>query len=202
MDAWRLAGPPAGCELVLVGPNAGDAGSAAAGATDAASGGQRSERPIECSIHAWALAAEQLREVYAHADVLVVPSIPTASFREPWGLVVNEAMNRGMAVIASDAVGAAAGGLVRDGDTGIVVPAGDPRALAGCDRAPGRLERAAGAARSRRREGRRRLHLRRLGGRLRACPAERRGGNPVSFGACGFRPVPQPGPAGSVGLVG
>ena len=39
-------------------------------------------------------------------------------------------MNRGLAVIASDAVGAAAGGLVRDGETGIVVPAGDPQALA------------------------------------------------------------------------
>ncbi len=69
--------------------------------------------------------------MYAHAEVLVVPSIPTPSFREPWGLVVNEAMNRGLAVIASDAVGAAAGGLVRDGDTGIVVGAGDPGALAG-----------------------------------------------------------------------
>jgi len=42
-----------------------------------------------------------------------VPSIPTASFREPWGLVVNEAMNRGIAVIASDAVGAAAGATLR-----------------------------------------------------------------------------------------
>ena len=43
-----------------------------------------------------------------------MPSIATPTFREPWGLVVNEAMNRGLAVIASDAVGAAAGGLVAD----------------------------------------------------------------------------------------
>lgn len=132
IDAWTLAGPPAGCELVLVGPKPGDTGSAGAGARDAAGGGTgpAGARP-PASIHALgALGRERLREVYAHADVLVVPSIPTASFREPWGLVVNEAMNRGMAVIASDAVGAAAGGLVRDGDTGIVVPAGDPRALA------------------------------------------------------------------------
>jgi glycosyltransferase involved in cell wall biosynthesis len=35
-----------------------------------------------------------------------------------------------LAVIASDAVGAAAGGLVRDGETGLVVPAGDRAALA------------------------------------------------------------------------
>jgi glycosyltransferase involved in cell wall biosynthesis len=72
----------------------------------------------------------QLRNFYATADVLVVPSIPTRTFREPWGLVVNEAMNRGLPVIASDAVGAAAGGLVRDGRNGIVVPAGDSIALA------------------------------------------------------------------------
>jgi glycosyltransferase involved in cell wall biosynthesis len=76
------------------------------------------------------LSAARLRAVYAASDVLVVPSIPTATFLEPWGLVVNEAMNQGVAVIASDAVGAAAGGLVRDGETGLVVPAGDAYALA------------------------------------------------------------------------
>jgi glycosyltransferase involved in cell wall biosynthesis len=72
----------------------------------------------------------ELRNFYAAADVLVVPSIPTRTFREPWGLVVNEAMNRGLPVIASDAVGAAAGGLVRDGRNGLIVPAADPVALA------------------------------------------------------------------------
>ena len=80
---------------------------------------------------AGAAGPEQLRDLYAAADVLVVPSIPTRTFREPWGLVVNEAMNRGLPVIASDAVGAAAGGLVRDGRNGLIVPAGDPGALAG-----------------------------------------------------------------------
>ena len=74
--------------------------------------------------------AKQLREMYADADVLVVPSIRTRTFREPWGLVVNEAMNRGLATIATDAVGAVAGGLVRDGHNGLVVPAGDSDALA------------------------------------------------------------------------
>jgi glycosyltransferase involved in cell wall biosynthesis len=75
-----------------------------------------------------------MRELYAAADVLVVPSIPTRTFREPWGLVVNEAMNRQLPVIASDAVGAAAGGLVRDGRNGLIVPARDTRALAGAMR--------------------------------------------------------------------
>jgi glycosyltransferase involved in cell wall biosynthesis len=45
-------------------------------------------------------------------------------------LVVNEAMHQGTPVIATDAVGAAAGGLVRDGRNGLVAPAGDPQALA------------------------------------------------------------------------
>ena len=72
----------------------------------------------------------ELRNFYEASDVLVVPSIPTRTFREPWGLVANEAMNRGLPVIASDAVGAAAGGLVKDGRNGLVVPAGDAVALA------------------------------------------------------------------------
>jgi len=72
----------------------------------------------------------ELRDMYAASQVLVLPSIRTRTFREPWGLVVNEAMNRGLAVIASDEVGAAAGGLVRDGASGLVVPAGDSDALA------------------------------------------------------------------------
>ena len=58
--------------------------------------------------------------------VVALPSIPTPRFREPWGLVCNEAMHQGRPVIASDSVGAAAGGLVRDGETGIVVRSGDP----------------------------------------------------------------------------
>jgi glycosyltransferase involved in cell wall biosynthesis len=68
--------------------------------------------------------------MYAACDVLVVPSVATRTFREPWALVVNEAMDRGLAVIASDAVGAVAGRLVRDDVNGIVVPAGDSAALA------------------------------------------------------------------------
>ena len=47
------------------------------------------------------------------SDVVVVPSIPTRDFLEPWGLVVNEAFHRGVPVVATTAVGAVAGGLVR-----------------------------------------------------------------------------------------
>jgi glycosyltransferase involved in cell wall biosynthesis len=76
------------------------------------------------------LSQEILPEYLRATDFLVLPSITTSRFKEPWGLVVNEAMNSGLPVIASDAVGAAAGGLVVDQETGRVVPEGDPVALA------------------------------------------------------------------------
>lgn len=72
----------------------------------------------------------RLRDLYAGSDVVVLPSIPTRDFREPWGLVANEAFNQGVPVIATDAVGAAAGGLIEHERTGLVVPAGDDAALA------------------------------------------------------------------------
>ena len=58
-----------------------------------------------------------------------MPSLPTRDFLEPWGLVVNEAFHQGVPVIATDAVGAAAGGLVQHERTGLIVPAGDVEAL-------------------------------------------------------------------------
>lgn len=64
------------------------------------------------------------------AWVFVLPSVTTRAGREPWGLVVNEAFSQGVPVVASDAVGAAAGGLVRDGFNGAVVPERDVNALA------------------------------------------------------------------------
>jgi glycosyltransferase involved in cell wall biosynthesis len=77
-----------------------------------------------------ALSPAELRNFYAGSDVVVVPSVPTRDFLEPWGLVVNEAFDQGVPVIATTAVGAAAGGLVQHERTGLVVPAGDARALA------------------------------------------------------------------------
>jgi glycosyltransferase involved in cell wall biosynthesis len=66
---------------------------------------------------------------FAQARCLVLPSVTTAIDREPWGLVVNEAMHAGRPVVVSDAVGAAAGGLVRQGENGLVVPEKQPEAL-------------------------------------------------------------------------
>jgi glycosyltransferase involved in cell wall biosynthesis len=73
---------------------------------------------------------DEVRNFIAGSDVLVVPSIPTRDFKEPWGLVVNEAFHQGVPVIATDAVGAVAGGLVQHERNGLVVPAGDATALA------------------------------------------------------------------------
>jgi glycosyltransferase involved in cell wall biosynthesis len=128
--AWRAAGlAPGEAALVLAGGAAGsgpDAGSRPDAGPDPAAPGAVDPSIVSLG----ALTPEQLRDVYAACDVLVVPSQPTRTFREPWGLVVNEAMNQGLAVIATDAVGAAGGGLVRDGANGVIVPAGDERALA------------------------------------------------------------------------
>jgi glycosyltransferase involved in cell wall biosynthesis len=77
------------------------------------------------------LPRTELPVAYAAAEFALLPSVPTRRFLEPWGLVCNEAMHQGRPVIASAAVGAVAGGLVRDEQTGLVVPPGDPRALAG-----------------------------------------------------------------------
>lgn len=76
------------------------------------------------------LDQEELPRQLSQARCLVLPSVQTSFGREPWGLVVNEAMHCGVPVVVSDAVGAAAGGLVRDGRNGLVVPQGDARALA------------------------------------------------------------------------
>lgn len=75
------------------------------------------------------VSAREVRNFLAGSDVLVIPSLRTRTFREPWGLVANEAMHQGIPVIASDQVGAAAGGLVRHERTGLVVPAGRPHEL-------------------------------------------------------------------------
>lgn len=115
IDAWRSAGLGPGTRLALAGT----------GPLDRLVEDRLPEARLLGQVDASALPA-----LYAASDVLVVPSIDTASFREPWGLVVNEAMLQRTPVIASDAVGAAAGGLVREGRNGFVVPAGDSGALA------------------------------------------------------------------------
>ena len=115
VQAWSISGLPAlSAALVLVGGGPIRARAVATGAVLP----EGPQPPAE------------VRNFYAGSDVVVLPSVATRDFREPWGLVVNEAFNQGVPVIATDAVGAVAGGLVRHERTGLVVPAGDAGALA------------------------------------------------------------------------
>ena len=61
----------------------------------------------------------ELPGYYDLCDVLVLPSV-----FEPWGLVINEAMNAGRALVISDQVGCGPD-LVRPGENGSIFPAGD-----------------------------------------------------------------------------
>lgn len=66
---------------------------------------------------------------YSIAWTVVLPSVTTPEGRETWGLVVNEAFNQAAPVIVTDAVGAAAGGLVSHGRNGLIVPERDAVAI-------------------------------------------------------------------------
>jgi glycosyltransferase involved in cell wall biosynthesis len=114
LDAWRSSRLGATAALVLVGAGSGLPRVPAGGAVTFV--GPQSP--------------EQVRNFLAAADVCVMPSLRTRGFREPWGLVANEAMNQSTPIIASDEVGAVAGGLVRHERNGLVVAAGDSGALA------------------------------------------------------------------------
>lgn len=65
----------------------------------------------------------ELPEIYARADVLVLPSL-----REPWGLVVNEAMACGLTVLVSERCGCVPE-LVYPGLNGYVFDPHDPASL-------------------------------------------------------------------------
>jgi glycosyltransferase involved in cell wall biosynthesis len=65
----------------------------------------------------------ELPAFYAMADIFVLPSV-----NETWGLVINEAMNAGCAIITTDQVGSAVD-LVRSNENGYVIKARDVSAL-------------------------------------------------------------------------
>ena len=69
------------------------------------------------------LDRDSLQELYANTDVLVLPSR-----YEVWGLVINEAIQHGAAVIATEAVGAT-DDLLAPSVNGYVIKPGDPAEL-------------------------------------------------------------------------
>ena len=66
----------------------------------------------------------ELPRVYAASDIFVLPSAD-----EPWGFIINEVMCAGLPVVVSDTVGSVPD-LVRDGENGRLMQAGDPVTLA------------------------------------------------------------------------
>jgi glycosyltransferase involved in cell wall biosynthesis len=76
------------------------------------------------AVFAGDMAWEKIVEVYVAADVFALLSL-----REPWGVVVNEAAACGLPLILSDRVGAAHD-LLRDGENGALISAGDVEAAA------------------------------------------------------------------------
>lgn len=60
---------------------------------------------------------------YAAADVLIFPTLS-----DGFGMVITEAFSRGLPVITTDQAGAS--DFVRNGENGLVIPAGDPAAIA------------------------------------------------------------------------
>jgi len=91
------------------------------------------------------LEQDKLKLAYHAADVLVLPSD-----REPWGVVVQEAMAAGLPVVASDCVGATHE-LVRGTNAGRIFPVGDLKSLLEALReitAPGVLEKSKDDARA------------------------------------------------------
>jgi len=70
------------------------------------------------------LAEDALAQEYVDADVFAL-----LSWHEPWAVVVNEAAASGLPLVLSDRVGAARD-LLREGENGFLVPAGDVFAAA------------------------------------------------------------------------
>lgn len=68
----------------------------------------------QMELHAW---------LVLHAEIVVVPSLS-----DPWGIVVDEAMQLGKAVCASDATGSALD-RIADGENGVLFKAGDEEDL-------------------------------------------------------------------------
>lgn len=91
--------------------------------------GQASRLGVELRL-AGGVPPDRMPVYYEAADAFAMPSVTTPAVREPWGLGVNEALCRSTPVVASDAVGATAGGLLVNRETGLVVPERDPAALA------------------------------------------------------------------------
>jgi glycosyltransferase involved in cell wall biosynthesis len=83
-----------------------------------------SEADVELDLVTGGLGEEELAQRYVDADIFAL-----LSWHEPWGVVVNEAAASALPLVLSDRVGASRD-LLRDGENGYLVPAGDVPAAA------------------------------------------------------------------------
>jgi glycosyltransferase involved in cell wall biosynthesis len=82
------------------------------------------EAGVELVVVTGGLGEDELAQRYVDADVFAL-----LSWHEPWGVVVNEAAASALPLVLSDRVGASRD-LLRNGENGFVVPAGDVAAAA------------------------------------------------------------------------
>jgi glycosyltransferase involved in cell wall biosynthesis len=109
LSAWEKIRPQTSAVLQIFGANALP---------------QRLTRNLPCSVElSPTIPRAALSERYRAADVLVFPTLC-----DGFGMVVTEALAHGVPVITTSRAGAS--DLVRHGENGLIVPAGDPLALA------------------------------------------------------------------------
>jgi len=116
IEAWRRLDPAVreSFDLVIAGGGQGEA----------ALRGQVAESGLEGKVHFPGMVRDAAKAAWlAHAEVVAVPSR-----REPFGLVVAEAMAAGRPVVASRVGGIC--DMVRDGEEGLLVAPEEPDALA------------------------------------------------------------------------
>jgi len=107
-------------EVMIVGSDAYDKIYASRTRELASALGLQNEVKFICNV-----TEEELRRLYADADVFVFPNYP-----QTWGLAPFEAMASGTPVIVS--TGAGASEVMTDGENALLVPPGRPEAIASC----------------------------------------------------------------------
>ena len=86
--------------------------------------GQRVQTLSDCVELTGAVPPEQVRECMEEAEIFLF----TSDRKEGWGVVLNEAMNSGCAVVANRDIGSAPF-LIKDGENGLLYPSGDVETL-------------------------------------------------------------------------
>jgi glycosyltransferase involved in cell wall biosynthesis len=114
LEAFRRVRSSSPCQLLIVGD----------GPLKEEMRRQIASADVPDVVFAGFLNRSEIAEAFVAADIFCLPSL----LHETWGIVVNEAMNFSLPVVASDKVGCARD-LVQPGKNGLVVAAGNAHAL-------------------------------------------------------------------------